>query len=39
MPTAFGEKLVMRIFDPENLVKDFTELGFSEEDERKLERA
>jgi general secretion pathway protein E len=32
LPTAFGEKLVMRIFDPEVLVKDFTELGFSEED-------
>lgn len=29
MPTAFGEKLVMRIFDPDILVKDFTELGFS----------
>jgi general secretion pathway protein E len=35
MPTAFGEKLVMRIFNPENLVKDYKELGFSEEDERK----
>jgi general secretion pathway protein E len=35
MPTAFGEKLVMRIFSPENLVKDYKELGFSEEDERK----
>jgi len=35
MPTAFGEKLVMRVFNPENLVKDFKELGFSEEDERK----
>jgi general secretion pathway protein E len=35
MPTAFGEKLVMRIFSPENLVKDYRELGFSEEDERK----
>jgi general secretion pathway protein E len=35
MPTAFGEKLVMRIFNPENLVKDFRELGFSEEDEAK----
>jgi general secretion pathway protein E len=35
MPTAFGEKLVMRIFNPENLVKDYQELGFSEEDERK----
>jgi general secretion pathway protein E len=32
LPTAFGEKLVMRIFDPEVLVKDFAELGFSEED-------
>jgi len=27
MPTAFGEKLVLRIFDPEVLVKDFTALG------------
>jgi general secretion pathway protein E len=35
MPTAFGEKLVMRIFSPENLVKDYRELGFTEEDERK----
>jgi len=35
MPTAFGEKLVMRIFNPENLVKDYRELGFTEEDERK----
>jgi general secretion pathway protein E len=38
MPTAFGEKLVMRIFNPENLVKDYTELGFSEEDEQKWTR-
>ncbi|HZV99873.1 MAG TPA: GspE/PulE family protein [Methylophilaceae bacterium] len=29
MPTAFGEKLVMRVFTPEILVKDFIELGFS----------
>lgn len=29
MPTAFGEKLVMRIFTPEILVKNFIELGFS----------
>ena len=28
MPTAFGEKMVMRIFDPEVLVKDQTQLGF-----------
>jgi general secretion pathway protein E len=32
MPTAFGEKLVMRIFDPEVIVKDFSELGFSDDD-------
>jgi len=35
MPTAFGEKLVMRIFNPDVLVKDFTELGFSEDDKRR----
>jgi general secretion pathway protein E len=33
MPTAFGEKLVMRIFDPEVLVKNFQELGFSNADD------
>jgi general secretion pathway protein E len=33
LPTAFGEKLVMRIFDPEVLVRDFSELGFSDEDQ------
>jgi general secretion pathway protein E len=32
LPTAFGEKLVMRIFDPEVLVKDFSQLGFSDDD-------
>ena len=31
MPTAFGEKLVMRIFNPDILVKDFADLGFSRE--------
>ncbi len=35
MPTAFGEKLVMRIFDPDVLVRSFRDLGFSEEDERR----
>jgi len=35
IPTAFGEKLVMRIFDPEVLVRDFRELGFSEEDSQR----
>ena len=33
MPTAFGEKLVMRIFDPDVLVRNFRELGFSERDD------
>ncbi len=33
MPTAFGEKLVMRIFDPEVLLRDFQELGFSAKNE------
>ncbi|PKO85600.1 MAG: type II secretion system protein E [Betaproteobacteria bacterium HGW-Betaproteobacteria-12] len=33
LPTAFGEKLVMRIFDPEVLVRDFRALGFSEDDQ------
>ena len=32
LPTAFGEKLVMRIFDPEVLVRDFSELGFAAEE-------
>jgi general secretion pathway protein E len=30
LPTAFGEKLVMRIFDPEVVVASYAELGFSE---------
>ncbi len=29
LPTAFGEKMVMRIFDPDNAVKDLDALGFS----------
>ncbi|HEY9051822.1 MAG TPA: GspE/PulE family protein [Gammaproteobacteria bacterium] len=32
MPTAFGEKLVMRIFDPEVLVRNYRELGFGQGD-------
>ncbi len=32
MPTAFGEKLVLRIFDPEVLVKNFSSLGFEKKD-------
>ncbi len=30
MPTAFGEKVVMRIFDPDIVVKEFAQLGFSD---------
>ena len=32
MPTTFGEKLVMRIFDPQVLNKTFEEMGFNEHD-------
>ncbi|MGI1679666.1 MAG: GspE/PulE family protein [Cellvibrionaceae bacterium] len=32
LPTAFGEKLVMRIFDPDVLMRTFTELGLTGED-------
>jgi general secretion pathway protein E len=32
LPTAFGEKMVMRIFDPDNAVKDLDALGFSAHD-------
>ncbi|MBW8899705.1 MAG: type II/IV secretion system protein [Massilia sp.] len=32
LPTAFGEKLVMRIFDPEVVVKTLPELGFPSDD-------
>ncbi|MFN7222217.1 MAG: GspE/PulE family protein, partial [Burkholderiales bacterium] len=35
LPTAHGEKLVMRVFDPEVLVRDFSELGFTPEDNGK----
>jgi general secretion pathway protein E len=35
MPTAFGEKLVMRIFNPDVLLRGFADLGFGEEDGRR----
>ena len=35
MPTAFGEKLVMRIFNPDVLLRNFTDLGFGEEDAKR----
>lgn len=37
LPTAFGEKLVMRIFDPESTVKDLSALGFTSHDAQRWE--
>jgi len=37
LPTAFGEKMVMRIFDPENTVKDLDALGFAAHDAQRWE--
>jgi len=37
LPTAFGEKMVMRIFDPDTTVKDLAELGFSPHDAQRWE--
>ncbi|HKU85620.1 MAG TPA: ATPase, T2SS/T4P/T4SS family [Casimicrobiaceae bacterium] len=37
MPTAFGEKIVMRIFSPEVLVRDFVDLGFTTDDRTRWE--
>jgi len=38
MPTAFGEKLVMRIFTPEVLVRDYADLGFTPDDRERWEK-
>jgi general secretion pathway protein E len=38
MPTAFGEKIVMRIFSPEVLVRDFADLGFTVDDRTRWEQ-
>ncbi len=35
LPTAFGEKLVMRIFDPDLLQKSFAQLGLEDDDLRR----
>ena len=35
LPTAFGEKMVMRIFDPDSTAKDLDALGFSDHDARR----
>jgi general secretion pathway protein E len=32
LPTAFGEKMVMRIFDPDILLKSFAQLGLANDD-------
>ena len=37
LPTAFGEKLVMRIFDPDTAVKDLSALGFTPHDAQRWE--
>ena len=37
LPTAFGEKMVMRIFDPDTTVKDLDALGFSAHDAARWE--
>jgi general secretion pathway protein E len=37
LPTAFGEKMVMRIFDPDTAVKDLDGLGFSQHDAQRWE--
>ena len=38
LPTAFGEKLVMRIFDPQVLLKDFAQLGLVADDLRRWQQ-
>ncbi|HUP65820.1 MAG TPA: GspE/PulE family protein [Thermoanaerobaculia bacterium] len=37
LPTAFGEKVVMRIFDPDVLVRDLSGLGFYEDELKSFE--
>ena len=37
LPTAFGEKMVMRIFDPDTTLKDLDGLGFSQHDAQRWE--
>lgn len=36
LPVAFGEKMVLRIFDPETFMKDLDDLGFNEDDAHKF---
>jgi len=37
LPTAFGEKVVIRIFDPETLVQDIAQLGFEPDEKSAFE--
>ena len=37
LPTVFGEKMVMRIFDPDTAVKDLDALGFAQHDAQRWE--
>src|SRR5574342_1122354 len=39
LPTLFGEKIVLRLLDKDNLVLDMTRLGFEAESLQKFERA
>lgn len=39
LPTLFGEKIVLRLLDKDNLVLDMTKLGFEPESLEKFERA
>ena len=38
LPTAFGEKMVMRIFDPDTALEDLDALGFSPHDAQRWEQ-
>ncbi len=38
LPTAFGDKIVVRILDPSVLVRDIGELGFLDDEKRMFER-
>ncbi len=38
LPTAHGEKIVMRIFDPEVLMRDFKDLGFTQDEHETWQR-
>src|SRR3989441_5906222 len=39
LPTLFGEKIVLRLLDKENLMLDMTRLGFEQESLTKFEKA